>query len=542
MDFSLIKKAVSNFRAIHGRAPTPTEMAQIETQARTFARPTSGISGDFATPKPMAPQEKQSALEARAHYLAAKDPNYVTPDDLRDPFLVKSFTNRTKKGTNLGTGQQSVDDVVKQNVDEIPASQMAEPTPNVGQMADEVELGGPRRVSPDDEAYNPFEQLQRGREAEDIPLSEARWAPSTTPSADYFGQMSAQIERNALGKLAPGEKGKTVYEKLIDDFQTKTGRMPDEDELNVIVAAYNAPRHQYGEYGLNVLQGREGRGPKLEAFKAEARMNAIPEKYLLPSTSPSDYSQEMKDALAILRGEVPLSKVKTPRKRRTEGAQPTSSYVDEEGNVVNTFPTMKANGGPITTRDMLAEMVVNQVTPQKFSNGGMTDKQWREMQAEMNRRNAAAVEDYTSLPMMMQRMDDEAAMAQARNAPQLVPQPFSIQQSIRNKLAPTIGDKNVDKLIGGPQANLGHTAMQALNPLTYVVGFGDSMIDAGRAASQGDALGAGMNYGMGALNLIPFAGKTLTAGQKLKQIVNPATNKFGLGLTLAPEILKKVNE
>jgi hypothetical protein len=78
--------------------------------------------------------------------------------------------------------------------------------------------------------------------------------------------------------------------------------------------------------------------------------------------------------------------------------------------------------------------------------------------------------------------------------------------------------------------------------MTYGVGYADSMTEAAKSAKAGDPLMATANYGMGALNLVPFAGKGLSAAQKLKQVVNPATNKMGIGLTTLPYIYDKIKD
>jgi hypothetical protein len=73
--------------------------------------------------------------------------------------------------------------------------------------------------------------------------------------------------------------------------------------------------------------------------------------------------------LTIQRGELPATALKE-KKKRYKDVEPIDFYIDENGNPVKIYPTMKAEGGQITPRDMLAQMLVNQVTPQKFKNGG----------------------------------------------------------------------------------------------------------------------------------------------------------------------------
>jgi hypothetical protein len=473
MDLSIIKKAIGNFKAIHGRTPNAAEMAQLEKQAMIFTQPTSGLrSGMSAGP--------------RASYELGTDLNLINPDTARDPFLTKMTTGRTTKGTNLRPIAQDVSDpsVVKN----IEAQQM-------GGQLDDVIPGASQG--------------------------------STTPSADYFAEMSQNIENSALQGGA--------LDKLKQAFYEKQGRFPDEDELNAIVAEFNPARHQYGSQGVGIMSQRPPSAKGMTDFRNAARNEGVEESYL--TKRQGNYPQYIQDELAIQRGELPAKALKE-KKKRYKDVEPVDFYIDENGNPVKIYPTMKAEGGQITPRDMLAQMIVNQVTPQKFKKGGVTAEEFRKLQSDSNRRQQDYINEYTNVPNMLERMDTEDAMA----APGFSAQPFSVMQAIRNKLAPTIGDKNVDKIFGGPQANLPSIAIQALNPMTYGVGYADSMTEAAKSAKQGDPLMATANYGMGALNLVPFAGKGLSAAQKLKQVVNPATNKMGIGLTTLPYIYDKIKD
>lgn len=305
MDLSIIKKAIGNFRAIHGRTPTAAEMAQIEKQAMTFAQPTSGLrTGMSAAP--------------RASFELGTDLNLINPDTARDPFLTKMTTGRTTKGTNLRPIAQDVSD------------------PSVIKNIEAQQMGG---------------QLDE--------LIPGASQGSVTPSADYFAEVSKNIENSALQGGA--------LDKLKKAFYDKNGRFPDEDELNAIVAEFNPARHQYGEQGISIMSQRPPTAKGMTDWRNAARNEGIEESYL--TKRQGNYPQYIQDELTIQRGEVPTSALKDKKKRYKE-VEPVDFYIDENGIPVKIYPTMKAEGGQITPRDMLAQMIVNQVTPQKFAGGG----------------------------------------------------------------------------------------------------------------------------------------------------------------------------
>jgi hypothetical protein len=305
MDLSIIKKAIGNFRAIHGRTPNAAEMAQLEKQAMKFTQPTSGLrSGMSAAP--------------RASFELGTDLNLINPDTARDPFLTKMTTGRTTKGTNLRPIAQDVSD------------------PSVIKNIEAQQMGG---------------QLD-----EMIPGASQG---STTPSADYFAEVSKNIENSALQGGA--------MDKLKKAFYDKNGRYPDEDELNAIVAEFNPARHQYGEQGIGIMSQRPPTAKGMTDWRNAARNEGVEESYL--TKRQGNYPQYIQDELQIQRGELPATAMKDKKKRYKEVA-PIDFYIDENGNPVKIYPTMKAEGGQITPRDMLAQMIVNQVTPQKFAAGG----------------------------------------------------------------------------------------------------------------------------------------------------------------------------
>ena len=300
---ALLQKAIRNFKAINGRVPTAQELAGIEQQAAKFSMPTSGLRGGMSA-------------QPRAAYELATDLNLINPDTARDPFLTKMLTGRTTKGTNLKPIAQDITDpaVVKNIESQQMAGQLDELLPNTS---------------------------------------------STTPSADYFAQQSRAIENEALSGGA--------LDSLKQNFAEKTGRYPDADELNAIIAEFNPARHQYGEQGLGIMSQRPPTAKGMTDWRNAARNEGVPESYL--TKRQGNYPQYIQDELTIQRGEIPTSGIKEAKKKLPKEVEPSSFYIDEEGNIVKVYPTMKAEGGQITPRDMLAQMIVNQVTPQKFASG-----------------------------------------------------------------------------------------------------------------------------------------------------------------------------
>jgi hypothetical protein len=150
-------------------------------------------------------------------------------------------------------------------------------------------------------------------------------------------------------------------------FYENQGRYPDEDELNAIIAEFNPARHQYGSQGVGIMSQRPPTAKGMTDFRNAARNEGVEESYL--TKRQGNYPQYIQDELAIQRGELPATALKE-KKKRYKDVEPIDFYIDENGNPVKIYPTMKAEGGQITPRDMLAQMLVNQVTPQKFKNGG----------------------------------------------------------------------------------------------------------------------------------------------------------------------------
>lgn len=295
----LIASAIAKYKQLNNRAPSAQEVEQLKSHVQGLSNPTSPVlrSGMSAQP--------------RAAYELATDPNLINPDLARDEFLTKMTTGRTTKGTNLRPIVEDITDpAVVKNIE--------------GQ------------------------QLEEGARS------------SITPSADYFGEVSTNIENAAL-------QGGT-FDKLKQAFVEKNGRYPQADELDAMIAEFNPVRHQYGDKGVGVVSERPGTAKGMTEYRNEARANAIPEAYL--TKRPGNYPQYLQDELELQKGILPAKGMKEAKKRLPKDIQPTDFYVDENGNLVKVFPTMKAEGGQITPDEMLHQMIVSGQTPQKFAGGG----------------------------------------------------------------------------------------------------------------------------------------------------------------------------
>jgi hypothetical protein len=303
-----IAGAVAKFKQLYGKSPSAQEMEALKSHVQGLSSPTSPVlrSGMSAQP--------------RAAYELATDPNLINPDMARDEFLTKMTTGRTTKGTNLRPMAQDISDpsVVKNIEGQQMAGQLDEAIPGASQTG------------------------------------------SITPSADYFGEVSTNIENSALQGGA--------FDKLKQAFVKKYGRYPDADETNAMIAEFNPARHQYGSQGASIVGGRPATAKGMSDWRNQARSEGIPESYL--NKPPADYPQYLKDELQMQRGELPTSGIREAKKKRASNVEPTDFYVDEEGNLVKVYPTMKAEGGQITPDEMRHMMLVQGQTPQKFAGGG----------------------------------------------------------------------------------------------------------------------------------------------------------------------------
>jgi len=293
----MIAAAIAKYKQLNNKAPSAQEVEQLKSHIQGLSNPTSGLrSGMSAQP--------------RAAFELATDPNLINPNTARDEFLTKMTTGRTTKGTSL---RPVVEDITDPSVVKNIESQ----------------------------------QLEEGVRN------------SITPSADYLGEVSTNIENSALQGGA--------FDKLKQGFFEKTGRYPDADETNALIAEFNPARHQYGSQGVGIMSQRPPSAKGMTDFRNAARNEGVEESYL--TKRQGNYPQYIQDELTIQRGQLPS--IKEAKKRVPKDVQPTDFYVDENGNLVKIYPTMKAGGGQITPDEMRYMMVAYGKEPQKFSNGGM---------------------------------------------------------------------------------------------------------------------------------------------------------------------------
>jgi hypothetical protein len=301
-----IAGAVAKFKQLYGKSPSAQEMEALKSHVQGLSSPTSPIL------------RSGKGTEARAQFELGTDLNLINPDTARDPFLTKMQLDRTPKGTQLRPKTFDISD------------------PNVTKNIEERQMSGLMD--------------------EDIP--EASQRISSTPSADYFGEVSSNIENAALQGGA--------FDMLKAEFVKKFGRYPNADETNQMIADYNIMRQQYGPKGISVVGERPRTARGMEEFRAEARNEGIEESAL--TNPPADYPKYLKNELAIQRGELPS--IKIPKAKKKNAVEPTDFYVDDEGNLVKVFPTMKAAGGQITPEEMMHQMIIAGQEPQRFAAGG----------------------------------------------------------------------------------------------------------------------------------------------------------------------------
>lgn len=239
--YKLITEAIEKYTKLHGRPPSPEDVAALKAHAKSL-EPT--------------PIRTDPTTQARARYEMATDPNLQNPDMARDPFLTKMLTGRTVKGTYLKPKTVDITD------------------PSVRQSIDERQVAG---------------------KLDDVLQSNA---PSITPGSDYIARMATGVENDILGS------GKVpLIDKLKQEFYKQNKRFPTQEELDAIIAEFNPARHQYGAKGAAIVGERPASRVGQEEWRANARMEGIPEAYL--NKPPSDYPQYLRDELQIQKGTVP---------------------------------------------------------------------------------------------------------------------------------------------------------------------------------------------------------------------------------------------
>ena len=233
-----VAKAIAAFKRKTGTSPSPEDIKALEAYAQSLSQPTSGL------------RTGMSAQPRAAHELAT-DPNLINPDIARDEFLTQAMTGRGQKGTRLTPKVYDVNDPV--TVQRMEGNQLA----------------------------GAYDDLMAGKEF-----------GNTTPSATFFANQAAARENAALGA------GKVpLIDQLKMQFYKQTGRFPDEDELNAVIASYNPMRHQYGSQGASIVGSRPTTARGMGPWREQARAEGIPEAYL--NKPPADYPKYLQEELQI---------------------------------------------------------------------------------------------------------------------------------------------------------------------------------------------------------------------------------------------------
>ena len=310
----LMDEAVKRFTRSAGRAPHPQEMAELEQHAQQFAKPKYTPDTDPVT-------------QARAAHALRVDPNINTemaPIYARDPFLTQQAFGRGVKGTHFAPETLDINDQ------------------KVAQMVGE-EVGGFRSAG----------------------------APkaSLTPGAEWMVEKSEDVIARQLG--GKGDIGGQLKQAFLE----KTGRNPNEDEMNALIAAFNPARHNFtGQQIGDVLVQRPKSRVGMPEWRENARATGLPESYT--EHRPLGYSQNLKDEMALASGQVPSAQpefereaAKIAKRRNRPAPEPKEVTYDENGVPHYHY----AGGGVITPRDMQADLMVHNryaegrtVSPREF--------------------------------------------------------------------------------------------------------------------------------------------------------------------------------
>lgn len=235
----LVDEAIQKYIRLYKRPPPPEDVKALEAHAASLTQKPT-IWTDPVT-------------QARARHELATNPGLMNPEDVRDPFLTQAMTGRGLKGTRQAPFAVDINDPNVQKSIEL--KQMS------GRMDDLVGESG---------------------------------MPSTTPAADALARTATSLENKATEPL---------IDKLKLAFFQKNKRMPDEDELNVLIAEYNPLRHQYGTIGSSIVASRPKTAKGMQDWRQKARTEGVPETYL--EHRAGNYPQYLQAELDIAKGVQP---------------------------------------------------------------------------------------------------------------------------------------------------------------------------------------------------------------------------------------------
>jgi len=462
----LMDEAVKRFTRSAGRAPHAQEMAELEQHAQQFAKPPY-------TPK------TDPVTQARAAHALRVDPNINTemaPIYARDPFLTQQAFGRGVKGTHFAPDTMDIND------------------PKVAQMVGE-EVGGFRSAG----------------------------APKTslTPGAEWMVEKSEDVIARQLG--GRGDIGGQLKQAFLE----KTGRNPNEDEMNALIAAFNPARHNFtGQEIGDVLLQRPKSRVGMPEWRENARATGIPESYT--QLRPGNYRENLKDEMALASGQVPSAlpefereAAKIAKRRNRPAPEPKEVTYDENGVPHYHY----AGGGSISPRDMQADLMVNNryaegrtVSPREFM--GAQDVRQAEYLKNLQSSTDQREKEYAQ---RMQRQRQQQIDAQRAHVTALYNQEVQALEENRMKNSITQGGLpfrpfGVDTGYTMPEFMSNALAASGKNYMGYArgvpqaFGMGDRKeIDA--AAERDRPLmetGAGMigSAVLDPLNAVPFAANT----------------------------------
>jgi len=254
--YKSISKAISDYTRKTGSPPSVEDVRALHDYARSLSQ---------RSWKPQYDPETQ----ARATHSLATDPNMrasspvvnefgitknFNPETAPDEFLSRAMLGRGVRGTMQRPKTMDIND------------------PNVVESIESAQGAG--RL---DDLYP--EQ-------------------SVTPASDAIARTATGLENAALasGKVP-------MIDQIKVEFFQKNKRYPSEEELEMLISAYNPLRHQYGEKGASIISERPYTAKGMRDFKERARNEGIPEYALTKDRE--EYPQYLKDELMMQQGEIP---------------------------------------------------------------------------------------------------------------------------------------------------------------------------------------------------------------------------------------------
>jgi hypothetical protein len=160
-----------------------------------------------------------------------------------------------------------------------------------------------------------------------------------------------------------------------------------------------------------------------------------------------------------------------------------------------------AEGGHISVNDMIAAIMAQGQTPQKFAQGGQPEAMSPELTRVLNR-------------IYEQQMNS----GELPPEPTFQAQPKTLTSRTRDQFAKILGERPADRLFGtgteGQQTE--YLPLQILNPVSATTEAIDAVPEMMRQFRQGDTLGAGITAGVTGLSALPFVKPAKNIIKKIK--------------------------